>query len=116
MHEQVLINGQILSASDAGVSSTSAAALHGKGVFTTVAIHSSSPFLWEKHWHRLENNADKLKIDLAEFSEDVTKTALDEIIRQNKVSHGRARITFFDERSSDVWPSKSERKTTMLIL
>ena len=116
MHEQVLINGRILLAADAGVSSPSVAGLYGKGLFTTVAIHNRSPFLWEKHWHRLENNAYKLKIDVAEFSEDFTKTALDQIIRQNNVSDGRARITFFDERSSSIWPSESEGETSLLIL
>lgn len=115
MHESIYFNGQILLAKQATHSAISSAALYGKGIFTTIAIYDGKPFLWEKHWRRLRDNAVKLRIDLAEFSEASTKQALEEIIERNGVASGRARITFFDESASGIWHFESERKTSLLI-
>ena len=115
MQEYVSFNNQTVSIRDTSVSALSAAALYGKGIFTTIAIQDEKPFLWEKHWRRLVSNAEKLKINLVEFSENLTKHALAEIIQENKVRNGRARITFFDESPSKIWPYKSTLKTSLLI-
>jgi len=63
----------------------------------------------------LENNADKLKIDLAEFAEETTLATLAHIVEKNKVTSGRARITFFDESASAIWPFETDSKTSLLI-
>lgn len=115
MQEYVSFNNQIVSIRNTSVSALSAAALYGIGIFTTIAIQDERPFLWEKHWLRLVGNAEKLKIDLVEFSENLTKHALAEIVQENKVTNGRARITFFDESRSSIWPFESDRKTSLLI-
>ena len=73
-------------------------------------------FLWEKHWRRIKSNAEKLKIDITEFSEATTRAAVDEIIDRNNVQSGRARITFFDTSSSKMWPFDSTAKTSLLIM
>ncbi len=105
----------MIPAKDAGINAISAASFYGKGVFTTIAIYSSQPFLWEKHWLRLQNNADKLKIDLGEFSVGKIKEALEELIQQNGVLDGRARITLFDESPSNIWTNESTQKNSLLI-
>ena len=92
------------------------AALYGKGIFTTLAIYDRKPFLWEKHWRRLTDNAAKVGIDLAEHSEQTSRDSLDEIIEKNSVTNGRARLTFFDESVSSLWAVESKRKTSLLIL
>lgn len=115
MHEFVSFNCNIVSAQDASVSALSFPALYGKGVFTTVAICDGKPFLWKKHWRRLEANADKLQINLTEFSESRTKDALSKIVQKNNVTGGRARITFFDESPSAIWRFKTTRKASLLI-
>lgn len=116
MHKYVSINGHIAYAEDAFISTLSSAALFGKGIFTTVAIYDGKPFLWEKHWLRLETNAEKLKIDLADFSENATIQSLDELIQTNKVTNGRARISFLDESPSPIWSNDGEGKTTLSII
>lgn len=116
MGEFASLDRTIVSSSDALISALSSAVLYGKGVFTTVAIHNGVPFLWEKHWRRLTQNAARLVVDLSEHSEQTTKKALDDLIEANGIVNGRARITFFDERSSIIWPLGSERKTSLLIL
>lgn len=115
MPEFVSFNGQIVSTHDVNISALSAAAIFGTGIFTTVAIYHGTPFLWKKHWLRLENNAETLMIDLSEFSEVATQVALKELIQKNKVSSGRARITFFDESTTKIWPFETDKKTSLLI-
>lgn len=115
MHKSVSYNLKIVGADHSAVISTSSAALYGKGIFTTLAILDGKPFVWEKHWRRLTNNAEKLKIDLAAYSEQTTRDALDELIRTNQAMSGRARITFFDESPDTIWPFKTNRTTSLLI-
>lgn len=93
----------------------SAASLYGKGIFTTIAIYDGQPFLWPKHWRRLEENAAQLELDLNEFSEATTRSALNELIAANSAQNARARITFFDESASELWPHESERRASLLI-
>lgn len=93
----------------------SSAALYGKGIFTTVAIYDGNPFLWEKHWRRLTNNTAKIGIHLFDHSEGSARNALNEIIEKNDVGNGRARLTFFDESASSIWPFETTRKTSLLI-
>ena len=115
MHELVFFNRQILSASDAMLSAISSAAFYGKGVFTTIAIKNKEPFLWEKHWCRLNDNAGKIGVDLSEFSKEKVKNALAELIEKNETENARARITFFDEGASGIWKFESNRKTGLLM-
>ncbi len=115
MHKFVLFNHKILNANQANISAISSSTLYGKGIFTTILINNSEPFLWQKHWRRLTQNAEKLGIDLSEFTEYSVKTSLTEIIKQNQVINGRARITFFDEQPSQIWSYNSENKTSFLI-
>jgi branched-subunit amino acid aminotransferase/4-amino-4-deoxychorismate lyase len=115
MHKFVSFNLQILPADQVSVSPISSAALYGKGVFTTIAIYNSKPFLWEKHWRRLRENSTKLNIDLTDFDEETVKSALTQIISQNNLETSRARLTFFDESASGIWDFQSPNKANFLI-
>lgn len=115
MHNSVLFNLQILSAENTSISATSSAALYGKGIFTSLAIYDSTPFLWEKHWRRLRENSAKLGIDLHNFDKETVRTALSQIILHNNLEKGRARLTFFDESPSKIWNVDSKNTTNLLI-
>lgn len=115
MHKFVSFNQQILSPENAFLSSVSNAALYGKGIFTTVAIYNSKPFLWEKHWRRLTENSKKIRLNLSAFAEDKIKNALFAIVAENNIRNGRARITIFDESPSFVWQANPISKTNLLI-
>ena len=115
MHNFVGFNNQIIPAETAFLSAISSAALYGKGIFTTVAIYNSKPFLWEKHWRRLTENSQKIGICLSEFSEEVAGNQLSEIIKKNNFTRGRGRLTFFDESHTSLWQTNSKRKTNLLI-
>lgn len=115
MHEFICFNQQILPAKNAFLSAVSSAALYGRGVFTTVAVHDSMPFLWEKHWRRLSADAQKVGISLDDFSEQSTEKLLLETITKNNFKAGRARLTFYDETPSSVWQNDLKGKTNLLI-
>lgn len=116
MHNFISINGQIQERTDLRIPVSSSAALFGKGIFTTIAIYKSTPFLWEKHWRRLIDNAAVADIDLSEHDAESVAEKLRELIVKNSIVNGRARITFFDESESPIWSESSERKTALSII
>lgn len=116
MHDLVSFNGELIAAAKAFVTAASSSGLYGKGIFTTIAVYKGKPFIWEKHWKRLKNNAASLNIDLSAFPEKKVATFLDEIINVNSLANGRARITFFDEAPGAIWPFETARKTSVLIM
>ncbi len=115
MHKSVSFNLQIQQAEKTSISALSSAALYGKGVFTSLAIYDSKPFLWEKHWRRLRENSVKLGIDLRDFDEETVKAALLQLILQNNLETGRARLTFFAESPGKIWNFDSKTTTNLLI-
>ncbi|MDQ3713694.1 MAG: aminotransferase class IV [Acidobacteriota bacterium] len=115
MHNFVDLNHQIIPAETAFLSAISSATLYGRGIFTTIAIYNSKPFLWEKHWRRLTENSQKIGIYLSEFSEVTVENQLTEIIVKNNFTRGRARLTFFDESQTSIWQTNSKLKTNLLI-
>jgi branched-subunit amino acid aminotransferase/4-amino-4-deoxychorismate lyase len=97
-------------------SHVAARSLYGSGFFTTIAIFDSKPFLWEKHWQRLSQSAAKTGLDLSRFSAEFTKAGLTSLIKENDVRDGRARVTFFDDSTSDLWTQTSRNLTSLLIM
>ena len=93
-----------------------AAALYGKGVFTTIAVRDGKQFLWDKHWRRLTHNAAKIGIDLSDHSKETTRKALDEQIEKDGVTNGRARLTFSDESPSSIWSTDTSHKANLRII
>ena len=93
----------------------SQAALYGKGVFTTIAIRDGQPFLWDKHWRRLTENAARMGIDLSGFSGPGVRDRLNEALT-GSAANGRARITFLDGSPSPVWPIDGVSEVSMHIL
>lgn len=115
MHKFAAFNCQIVSSENVFLNGFSQSSFYGKGIFTTVAIYNSEPFLWEKNWLRLAGNAKKIGVDFSEFSERKVKDSLSEIIAGNKITNGRARLTFFDESSTGIWQDGQKHKTSFLI-
>jgi len=115
MHEFVSLNDKITPADKAGVPAVSSAALYGKGVFTTITIHDGKPFLWEKHWERLQSDAARVGIHIWEYPAEMVAASLTGLIEKNSVKNGRARVTFFDERGGGAWPGDTELETSLLI-
>ena len=115
MNSHVSFNLQISPAEKTFIPAISSAALYGRGVFTSLAVYNSKPFLWEKHWRRLRENSAKLGIDLRWFEEEAVKHALSELISRNNLKTGRARLTFFDEAPGKIWNFGADNKISLLM-
>lgn len=115
MHETVFLNNRFIHFDEAKLSAVSSAALYGKGIFTTLTIKKKKLFLWEKHWRRLNDNAEKIGIDLSAFSEAFLIDSINLLIEKNEIETARARITFFDESAGKAWNFQTNRKTSFLI-
>lgn len=108
----------MLEASKARVAPVSSAMLYGRGVFTTLAIYNSNPFLWPQHWQRISAHANKLDIDLTGCTPKNVGEAMQKLIAVNQVKHGLARVIFLGRSGQESWRTKTTgtRKTDLLIM
>jgi 4-amino-4-deoxychorismate lyase len=118
MHPVIYLNKTMVEATKARVAPVSSAMLYGRGVFTTVAIYNSQPFLWTKHWQRLAAHATKLDIDYTGCTEKNVGEALHKLISFNQVHEGRARVILLARSGRDIWRAKmpGAKKTDLLIM
>ncbi|HKR14945.1 MAG TPA: aminotransferase class IV [Pyrinomonadaceae bacterium] len=118
MHPVISLNRTMVEAAKARVAAVSSAALYGRGVFTTLAVYDSQPFLWTKHWQRLAAHAAKLDIDHTGCTEKSVGESVRKLIAVNQVKDGRARVTLLARTGRDLWKAKlaSSRKTDLLIM
>ena len=118
MHSVIYLNRTMLAATKARVAPVSSAMLYGRGVFTTVAIYQSKPFLWPEHWRRLLEHAARLNIDCSGCTESGVGDALRKLITVNNVGDGRARVILLARSGRDFWKTKAPgtKQTDMLIM
>ena len=116
MHPVIYLNKSMVEATKARVAPVSSAMLYGRGVFTTLAIYNSQPFLWSKHWQRLTAHAKKLDVDYTGCTEKSVGDALRKLIAFNQVKEGRARVIMLARSGRDVWKTKGAKKTDLLIM
>lgn len=118
MHPVIYLNKTMVEATKARVAPVSSAMLYGRGVFTTLAIYNSQPFLWSKHWQRLTAHAKKLDVDFTGCNEKNVGDALRKLISVNQVKEGRARVIMLARHGRDIWKTKvpGAKKTDLLII
>ncbi len=118
MHPRIIHNHQLLDAAKARLPLLSSATLHGRGVFTTIAVHAARAFLWREHWARLTEHAARIGVDCTEFGEASVADSLARLIAANGVEHGRARVTLIARGRSGIWKPKEsdDQKSDLLIM
>ncbi len=117
MHPVIYLNKTMAEATKARVAPVSSAMLYGRGVFTTVAIYGGAPFLWREHWRRLQDHAERLRVECNGLTERGVGEALTKLISVNGVSEGRARVILLARSGRGIWKAKSpEAKTTDLVI
>ncbi len=117
MHHRVILNNRMLDASKARLPANTSATLHGRGVFTTLAIYQGQPFLWREHWTRLCDHAARAGVDAGGFDEATVRAALARLLAVNKVERGRARITMLARAVRGLWKMESaDGLTTDLLI
>ena len=118
MHPVIYLNRTMVAATKARVAPVSSAMLYGRGVFTTIAIYHSKPFLWPEHWQRLLDQAKRLNIDCSGCTETGVGEALQKLISVNRVNDGRARVILLARSGRDFWKTKipGAKETDLLIM
>jgi len=91
MHQHVILNRRLVETGRARLRAVTAAALYGRGVFTTVAVHKARPFLWDAHWSRLLAHAERAGVE-CDFGDNEAALLLAHLIESNGVEEGRARV------------------------
>src|SRR6185503_20024036 len=118
VHPIIYLNKSMVEATKARVAPVSSAMLYGRGVFTTLAVYNTRPFLWSKHWQRLATHAKKLDIDHTGCTEKNVGDALRKLIAVNQVQEGRARVILPARSGRDIWKTRvpGAKKTDLLIM
>jgi branched-subunit amino acid aminotransferase/4-amino-4-deoxychorismate lyase len=114
MHKVASLNGEFVGAEEAKLDAVSSAAFYGRGIFTTVAIYKGEPFLWDKHLRRLQRDAKRVGLSSVEIG--LVGDWLVDLINQNEVDNGRARVTIFDIESSGAWETGRVKEPKVLIV
>jgi 4-amino-4-deoxychorismate lyase len=115
MHQHVILNRRLLEASRARLHAVTSAALYGRGVFTTVAVHRTRPFLWDAHWARLLAHAERVGVE-CDFGDNEAALMLARLVEANEVSEGRARVHLLARAVRGRWKMGSEGRPSDLMM
>jgi 4-amino-4-deoxychorismate lyase len=115
MHEHVILNRSLLEASRARLHAVTAAALYGRGVFTTVAVHKGRPFLWDAHWARLLAHAERAGVE-CDFGDNEAALLLARLVEANGVEEGRARVHLLARPLRSRWRMGDEGRASDLLM
>ncbi|HKO04590.1 MAG TPA: aminotransferase class IV [Candidatus Acidoferrales bacterium] len=114
IHRYVFHNDRLAPIEEVRLSPGQAGLLNGWGLFTTLRVVSGEPFAFERHWHRLEKDAERTRLPMP-YSADAVRGHLAEVIRANQVREGTARIYLIYNRVG-FWRSDESLPEVDLIL
>ncbi|HEX8722030.1 MAG TPA: aminotransferase class IV [Pyrinomonadaceae bacterium] len=115
MHQHVILNRRLLEAGRARLHAVTAAALYGRGVYTTVAVHKGRPFLWDAHWSRLLAHAESAGVE-CDFGDNEAALLLARLVEANGVGEGRARVHLLARGVSGRWKMGREGRASDLLM
>jgi len=91
IHHFVFHNDRVLPVETVRLSPGQAGLLNGWGLFTTIRIHDGIPFAFERHWSRLERDAERTRCPFP-FVAETVREQLAMLLQANTVQQGAARI------------------------
>lgn len=91
IHHFVFHNDRVLPVETVRLSPGQAGLLNGWGLFTTIRIHDGIPFAFERHWSRLERDAERTRCPFP-FVAETVRDQLAMLLQANTVREGAARI------------------------
>jgi branched-chain amino acid aminotransferase len=91
IHHFVFHNDRVLPVEAVRLSPGQAGLLNGWGLFTTIRIHDGIPFAFERHWSRLERDAERTRCPFP-FVAEAVRDQLAMLLQANTVREGAARI------------------------
>jgi branched-chain amino acid aminotransferase len=115
MHQHVILNRHLLEAARARLHAVTSAALYGRGVFTTVAVHKGQPFLWDAHWARLRAHAERAGVE-CDYGDHEAALLLSRLVEANGVEEGRARVHLLARAVRGRWKTGDEERASDLLM
>ncbi|MBV9924526.1 MAG: aminotransferase class IV family protein [Acidobacteria bacterium] len=115
MHLHVILNRRLLETRRARLHAVTSAALYGRGVFTTVAVHRGRPFLWDEHWARLLAHAQRAGVE-CDYGDNEAALLLSRLIEANGVEEGRARVHLLARAVRGRWKLGREGRASDLLM
>ena len=91
IHRFVFHNDCLSTIEEVRLSPGQAGLLSGWGIFTTIRVFEGIPFAFERHWQRLERDANRTHCPFP-FKPEAVLEQLGEVLRANHVKEGCARI------------------------
>lgn len=114
IHRHIFHNDRLEPIERVRLSPGQAGLLNGFGLFTTLRVFSGEPFAFERHWRRLERDAERTHLPIP-YAADFVRRHLAEVIRANEVREGTARIYLIYNRLG-FWTSDESLPNVDLIL
>ncbi|HTV60054.1 MAG TPA: aminotransferase class IV [Verrucomicrobiae bacterium] len=114
IHRFVFHNDKLLPLDQVRLSPGQGGLLGGWGLFTTIRVVDGVPFAFERHWKRLERDAQKTKCPFL-YEEEIVRKQLGELLRANQAGDSCARV-YIVFNQVGFWRSDEPFPRTDLIL
>lgn len=114
LHKYLWHNDRILPVEQVRLSPGQSGLLCGWGLFTTMRIIEGLPFAFERHWQRLERDAQRTRCPFP-FQIETVRAQLSEVLRLNSVRDGCARI-YVIRHQPGVWASGENLPAADLLI
>ena len=114
IHRYVFHNERLAAIEEVRLSPGQAGLISGWGIFTTVRVFEGTPFAFERHWKRLERDANRTHIPFP-FKAERVREQLGEVLHANHVKEGCARI-YAIYNQVGFWRSGEELPPVDLII
>jgi branched-chain amino acid aminotransferase len=114
IHRLIFHNDRIVPVDEARLSPGQAGLTNGWGLFTTMRIFQGEAFAYERHWRRLEKDAERIRLPIP-FDPSQVRRDLGELLAANQVVEGTARIYLIYNRVG-FWQGAEPMPEVDLIL
>lgn len=114
IHRFVYHNDRVVPIEQVRLSPGQAGLLNGWGLFTTLRIVEGEAFAFERHWRRIEKDAERTRLPLP-FQRERVRAQLGELLRANEVREGTARI-YIVYNHTGFWTSSEKMPDVDLLL
>lgn len=114
MDSIIIHNQNLIPMAEARLSPQQAGLLLGWGVFSTLRIYRGQPFHFERHWQRMQHDAERLAVPMLYGADQVYRCLL-KLIEANQRAEGMARI-YFVRNVGGIWSGKNPPAVTDLLI
>lgn len=111
----IYLDGDLVEEGDARLRAVTGSSLHGRGVFTTIAIRNGELFGWHRHTERLARDSGAIGLNTDPVDWGHLRSSLSDLLARNGHVDGKARITFLDSSPPAIWNPDSEPKISIIM-